>query len=120
LKGDDSDELFGVGITRARRQLKKYKATKLPGSKIPQTIMVTAKHGMDPSKQDKPEERGLVLELEEQWMANWFLNDRPKTPLGWEKLLGSKNIKIIWGDCNHFWMMSTIPAVSQLMVYLKS
>ncbi|KAL3450160.1 hypothetical protein BJX65DRAFT_305618 [Aspergillus insuetus] len=71
----------------------------------------TTKHGMDPSKQDNPEERGLVLEPEEQWMANWFLNDRPKTPLGWEKLLGSENIKIIWGDCNHFWMMSTIPAM---------
>ncbi|KAJ0419262.1 BcPKS20, polyketide synthase [Aspergillus carlsbadensis] len=118
LKGDDSDEPFGLGITVARRQLKKYKVTRLPGSKVPQIIMVTAKHGMDPSKQDNPEERGLVLEPEEQWIANWFLNDRPNTPLGWEELVGSENVKIIMGDCNHFWMMTTIPAMKEWGVEL--
>jgi thioesterase domain-containing protein len=93
----------------ARQQLVRYQVNKLPGRKIPQVVLVSARGGVD--KQDKVA-RPAVLP-EEQKIVDWFLDDRTDDgAFGWDELLG--DVKVVRADGNHFSMM-TPPMVSQLV-----
>ena len=94
-------------FTLARQQLLKYRVSKLPGRKIPQVVLFSAREGVD--KQDK-QARPNVLP-EEQRVVDWFLDDRTDDgSFGWDDILG--NVRVVRADGNHFSMMKP-PAVSQ-------
>ncbi|KAL4867611.1 hypothetical protein BDV12DRAFT_198031 [Aspergillus spectabilis] len=101
-EGDDDATLTSGedGITISRQQLRQYKPKKLPGWKTPQTILVSARQGLNHGGQRAA---GLDLRPEDQRIADWFLNDRTDGgPLGWEELMGDGNVKVVRADCNHF------------------
>ncbi|OPB36092.1 hypothetical protein A0O28_0108660 [Trichoderma guizhouense] len=87
-------------FTLARQQVAAYKVSKLPGRKLPQAVLVSAKEGAD--KQDtirRPE-----VKPEEQRITEWFLDDRVDGSLGWDELLGS--VSVVRAEGNHFSMMT--------------
>lgn len=93
-------------FTLARQQLLEYKVSKLPGRKMPQVMLVSAKEGVD--KQDQVS-RPVVLP-EEQRIVDWFLDDRiDQGSFGWDELL--EGVHVIRADGNHFSMMKP-PMVS--------
>ncbi|KAI2632156.1 hypothetical protein GGR54DRAFT_634924 [Hypoxylon sp. NC1633] len=92
--------ITGDHFTLARQQLLRYKITKLPGERSPQTVLVLAKEGVDKQKK-VPRPRVLP---EEQRIMDWFLDDRTDDgSLGWDEVLG--NVSVIRADGNHFSMM---------------
>ncbi|KAL4794685.1 hypothetical protein BDV19DRAFT_390051 [Aspergillus venezuelensis] len=101
------------GITLSRKQLKLYKITKLPGSKMPHTILISARQGLNiPDSQAKLQE--LNLSLEEMKVATWFLDDRVDDgPLGWDELLGAGNVDVVRADSNHFTVVLPIPTMGE-------
>ncbi|KAL4965974.1 uncharacterized protein BDV14DRAFT_199425 [Aspergillus stella-maris] len=101
------------GITLSRKQLKLYKITKLPGLKMPHTILVSARHGLNISNsQDKL--HALNLSPEEMKIATWFLDDRVDDgPLGWDELLGAGNVDVVRADSNHFTVVLPTPTMGE-------
>ncbi|KAJ5080836.1 polyketide synthase [Penicillium angulare] len=89
-------------FTFARQQLMNYQPSKLPGTKIPQAVLVSAKEGVD--------KQGVILRPvvlpQDQDMADWFLDDRcDDETFGWGELLGKGNMSVIRADGNHFSLM---------------
>jgi acyl carrier protein len=99
-------------FTFSRRQLQIYRASKLPGRRIPHTILFSARSGvMDKQiRVARPSVRP-----EEQNIADWFLDDGPDGPLGWDELLPSSSLEVVRVEGNHFDMMRA-PNVSSLFV----
>ncbi|GAB1209746.1 hypothetical protein APSETT445_008527 [Aspergillus pseudonomiae] len=101
-------------FTLARQQLLMYRVSKLPGQKIPQVVLFSAREGVN--KQDEvplPE----VLP-EEQRLVNWFLNDRADDELfEWDKVV--ENVRVIPADGNHFSMMRP-PLTLEAIRYAKT
>ncbi|KAF7858490.1 hypothetical protein EAF04_009090 [Stromatinia cepivora] len=88
-------------FTLARHQLLRYQVSPLPGRKIPQATLFSAREGVD--KQDQvPRPKALP---EEEKIAGWFLDDRTDDgSLGWNELLSS--VSVVRADGNHFSMMT--------------
>ncbi|OGM49360.1 polyketide synthase [Aspergillus bombycis] len=87
-------------FTLARQQLLRYRVSTLPGQKIPQVVLFSAREGVN--KQDEVP-LPKVLPMEQQ-LVNWFLNDRADDELfEWDKVVD--NVIVIPTDGNHFSMM---------------
>lgn len=92
----------------ARQQLQRYEASRLPGRRVPQVVLISARNGVDKqNKVPRPE-----VGPDEQATIKWFLDDRTDDGcFGWDHLLG--NVTVVRADGNHFSMM-TPPMVSNL------
>ncbi|KAJ5578595.1 uncharacterized protein N7459_007559 [Penicillium hispanicum] len=87
-------------FTMSRQQVLRYKPTKLPGRKIPQAVLVSAKEGV--GKKNNLARPNVLPE--EQEIVSWFLDDRTDgDALGWDELLGDVNV--VRADGNHFSLM---------------
>lgn len=101
-------------FTMSRQQVLRYRASKLPGKRIPAVVLVSAKDGV--GKRDNVT-RPKVLP-EEQNIVSWFLDDRADgDSLGWDELLG--DINVVRADGNHFSLMLP-PMVSHLHDALRT
>ncbi|PLB49342.1 BcPKS20, polyketide synthase [Aspergillus steynii IBT 23096] len=92
-------------ISLARKQLEQYQVTKLPGLNWPQTVLVSARDGVD-GTHDNQEDRGFSVLPEHRRVTDWLLNGRTDDgPLGWEELMGPGNVKVIRADGHHYSMV---------------
>ncbi|GLA98441.1 type I Iterative Polyketide synthase (PKS) [Aspergillus tubingensis] len=84
----------------ARQQMRAYQMRRLPGRKMPQVVLISAKEGAD--KQEGVPRPAFLPEDEKA--VDWFLNDRTNDGcFGWNEVLD--NIKVVRADGNHFSMM---------------
>lgn len=84
----------------ARQQMRAYQVRRLPGRKMPQVVLISAKEGAD--KQEGVPRPAFLPEDEKA--VNWFLNDRTDDGcFGWNEVLD--DIKVVRADGNHFSMM---------------
>ncbi|BCS10831.1 hypothetical protein AKAW_08276 [Aspergillus luchuensis IFO 4308] len=84
----------------ARQQMRAYQVRRLPGRKMPQVVLISAKEGAD--KQEGVTRPAFLPE--DQKAVDWFLNDRTDEGcFGWNEVLD--NIKVVRADGNHFTMV---------------
>lgn len=84
----------------ARQQMRAYQMRRLPGRKMPQVVLISAKEGAD--KQEGVPRPAFLLEDEKA--VDWFLDDRTDNGcFGWNEVLD--DIKVVRADGNHFTMM---------------
>ncbi|CAG8111497.1 unnamed protein product [Penicillium salamii] len=93
-------------FTFARRQLERYTATKLPGRKFPQAVLVSAREGVN--KQDAVPRPCVSPPY--QRVVDWFLDDRDTgEDLGWKEFL--PDLTVIPAGGSHFSLMES-PAIN--------
>ncbi|PYH28484.1 uncharacterized protein BO87DRAFT_451435 [Aspergillus neoniger CBS 115656] len=84
----------------ARQQMRSYRVRRLPGRKMPQVVLISAKEGAD--KQEGVPRPACLPEDEKA--VDWFLNDRTDDGcFGWNEVLD--DITVVRADGNHFSMM---------------
>lgn len=99
-------------ISLARQQLELYHVKKLPGRKLPRTVLVSARDGVD-SKYNNQQDREFGVLPEHRNVTDWLLNDRMDDgPLGWEELMGEGNVEVIRADGHHYTMVLPSTKVS--------
>ncbi|KAH8431101.1 uncharacterized protein LDX57_008762 [Aspergillus melleus] len=101
---------FGAGdASLAQEQLGRYCFTAIPppgeGMRIPATILISAKQGVDGTYKSQ-EDRGFSVPDSQRGVTEWILNDRADGPLGWDWIMGDGNVTVIRAEGHHYSFLS--------------